>query len=630
MSEINISKLPRILVIDDQLGRKENSNYRDDFCTANGLLDITEKDIDILNDEDIKSYNYVKPSKKPVAKVYFFSGQKIHNNNYVNDLEEIKQAIDIGWGKYPRWCLILLDLKFNQETFGLTVLENLSKIVRFKDLPIILMSEIARENFDEKSFSYMGVRGFISKDKLNNYKQIQKLLFEYGLLEDNETVDQNFLVQEHIELLKEYNYNYIIGHSIELLKCLRDARNRSKIKYKKGGENILVVGETGTGKELIASYIHKMSGREGKLQTVFTEGVSESLIEGEIFGWEKGAFTGALYPKEGAAELAKDGTLFIDEFGDVSLSVQSKLLRLLDKNIRESKRLGSEKPVSPSPNIQVVLATNRFEVLASHKGFRTDLLARINAYDPIILPSLNERREDIYDLSIFFLRKFEKLLSAQERQLTEDAINKLIHNDWKRENIRGLERVLFTAINKYKDLKFLTANHLELSNDFDLNRNDETFFSNVRTDSIEYLLNQMRSFNFDAVNPLDFKAIIPKLEESRAMILGNLFKAAFNFMLSFDRRDDTILPIGATAQMLFGDNSMSSTKAAREIEKIYTISETAQAEIMKDKLLYLLYHICSSNISNKIKDNEKDATKLSFIKNDKFLQEALELYTGGL
>ncbi|NUN08657.1 MAG: sigma-54-dependent Fis family transcriptional regulator [Ignavibacteriaceae bacterium] len=644
MNEIIISDLPRILVIDDRLGREKNSEDREDFCIANGLINITERDVDQISKDIADKYNYIRPmnmeKKKeenqclrldeplyhPVAKVFFHSGQKIRGDKYTNDLEGVKEAISRGWKKRPRWSLILLDIKFNEENFGLTVVEALSEEPEYNNLPIILMSASQREDYDEKKFSYLGVMGFIEKTEIDGYRGILKLLFEYGLLEDNEMVDRLFLTAERIADNKNNNYNYIIGGSTELLRCLREARNRSMINFDKGGDNILVVGETGTGKELIASYIHKMSNRKGILYTVFTEGVSETLIEGELFGWVRGAFTNALYAKEGAAEKADKGTLFVDEFGEIPLTVQSKLLRLLDKNIRETKRLGAEDPIEPTPNIQVVLATNRFEAMASGKKYRSDLLARINAFSPIILPSLKERKEDIPSLAIHFLRKFEKLLSAQKRELTDDALNKLIDHDWKDENIRGLERVLFSAVQKFKILRYLSSNHLEFKNILNVTHGAKTDNNKVELKSSATLIKQIQAFPFDSLNPLEFKGLIPKMEESRALMLGNLIKAAFIFMLSYDRREDTILPITGVAQILFGNSSIKTKAAKDEFLKVFNVSDAVRSKMLEDKLLYILYNICQGNISNMVKDNQSDKAKQMFINKDEFLKQALQQY----
>lgn len=598
MSQVDISKFPRILVIDDMLGT--NKTYRESFCENNLLWDVTENDQEFITDEEINTIGI-----NPIAKAFFFSGQKIVDNSLINDLEGIKKIILKGWEKYPRWALVLLDLKFKNEIYGLTVLENINDNSEFKDLPVILISDYERKEFDELKFSYLGVRGFLGKKKLNDKEEIKNVLFEQGLLEDNETIDKIYSRPKRIEKINnELNYRYIFGHSLELLKCLREARNRSKAKFKKGGDNILILGETGTGKELIATYIHKMSNREGELQTVFTEGINESLIEGEIFGWKKGAFTGANYEKKGAAELADKGTLFIDEFGEIPLRIQSKLLRLLDKNIRETKQIGSEKPVVPSPNIQVVLATNKFEILTSDSNFRADLLARINAYNPIIIPSLNDRKEDLPELVEHFIRKFEDLLGAQKREITKDALNRLLQNDWHSENVRGLERVLFNAIWRYKELRFLSANHLDLRNMVDFSQTKSPEIKNYNTDSIEYLLYVMKSFHFDSINPIEFKAIIPKIDKARAIMFSNLFKAAFDFMLSFDRREDTILPLNATAQILTGKEKMTSTEAKRLFSELFKISELANIDIRNDYLVNKLYNICAGKISNKVETNK--------------------------
>ncbi|QWF72353.1 sigma-54-dependent Fis family transcriptional regulator [Methylomonas paludis] len=206
--------------------------------------------------------------------------------------------------------------------------------------------------------------------------------------------------------------------------------------------NVLVIGETGTGKELIARYVHELSNRKDKPFVAVNCGAfSESLVESELFGHEKGAFTGAFSSKVGWFEAANTGTLFLDEIGDLPLSIQVKLLRVLQE--REVVRLGARKPIPI--NVRLVAATNvRLEeaVLAGH--FREDLFYRLRVAH-LELPTLRNRPGDIIPLAEYFVSEYRRRLGYNEIRLDEDARNKLIKHSWPG-NIRELENVIHHAL----------------------------------------------------------------------------------------------------------------------------------------------------------------------------------------
>ncbi|GKS90946.1 sigma-54 dependent transcriptional regulator [Acidovorax sp. SUPP2539] len=206
--------------------------------------------------------------------------------------------------------------------------------------------------------------------------------------------------------------------------------------------NVLIIGETGTGKELIARHVHDLSRRSGKPFVAVNCGAfSESLVESELFGHEKGAFTGAFSAKTGWFEAANGGTLFLDEIGDLPLSIQVKLLRVLQE--REVVRLGSRRSVPI--DVRVVAATNvRLQDAVSAGHFREDLFYRLHVVH-LALPTLRERPGDILPLARHFIEEYRQRLGYGAVRLNAAAERKLGDHGWPG-NIRELENVIHHAL----------------------------------------------------------------------------------------------------------------------------------------------------------------------------------------
>lgn len=206
--------------------------------------------------------------------------------------------------------------------------------------------------------------------------------------------------------------------------------------------NVLIIGETGTGKELIARHVHDLSQRKDRPFVAVNCGAfSETLVESELFGHEKGAFTGAFSAKTGWFEAANGGTIFLDEIGDLPLSIQVKLLRVLQE--REVVRLGARKPTAI--DVRLVAATNvRLEeaVLAGH--FREDLFYRLRVAH-LELPTLRDRPGDILPLAEYFVGEYRRRLGYSGVQIDEDARRKLLSHPWPG-NIRELENAIHHAL----------------------------------------------------------------------------------------------------------------------------------------------------------------------------------------
>lgn len=229
----------------------------------------------------------------------------------------------------------------------------------------------------------------------------------------------------------------IIGQSKKFLQVLKTAQVAAA-----SSANIVLYGESGTGKEMLAKYIHKQSKvRSGPLVSVNCSAIPENLLESELFGHVRGAFTGAHNHKIGLFEEAQNGTLFLDEIGDLSLQLQSKLLRVLQERV--IRRVGDTK-VRPV-NCRIISATHKDlyqEVRA--KNFREDLLFRINVI-PITLPPLREHKEDILLLTQEFLKKFSVLNGSPLKSLSDESTYYILNNPW-RGNVRELENAIERAV----------------------------------------------------------------------------------------------------------------------------------------------------------------------------------------
>jgi DNA-binding NtrC family response regulator len=232
-------------------------------------------------------------------------------------------------------------------------------------------------------------------------------------------------------------YHLVVAKSSNMNLAVDSAKMAATAK-----STVLLLGESGTGKELFARAIHKWSDRKsGPFIAVNCVGLSRELFESELFGHEKGAFTGAHQLKKGKMELAHGGTVFLDEIGDISTEIQTKLLRFLQE--KEFERVGSTKPIQV--DVRIIAATNRNLVELVKQGrFRDDLYYRLNVV-PIALPALRERKEDIPVLVDYFLRRFSKETKKNFTEVTPEAMEKLMSYDWPG-NARELANVIERAI----------------------------------------------------------------------------------------------------------------------------------------------------------------------------------------
>jgi DNA-binding NtrC family response regulator len=262
--------------------------------------------------------------------------------------------------------------------------------------------------------------------------------FEELVLTVNRAIEHRNLLVTTVLLSKEISKKHsekIIGDSKSLHRVLNLAN-----KAAQSDSNVLVEGETGTGKELFAEYIHKQSARKDKPFVVINcASLPDQLIESELFGHEKGAFTDAKFTKQGLVEIAHGGTLFLDEIGELSLTLQPKLLRFLENG--EYRRIGGV--TNLNSNVRVIGATNRNLLEeAEAKNFRKDLLFRLNVIT-ITIPPLRDRREDIIILANFFLSSKSPIRSP--KKLSIEAAQILEEYDFTG-NVRELEHIIERAI----------------------------------------------------------------------------------------------------------------------------------------------------------------------------------------
>ncbi|MCB0548258.1 MAG: sigma 54-interacting transcriptional regulator [Phaeodactylibacter sp.] len=247
--------------------------------------------------------------------------------------------------------------------------------------------------------------------------------------------EENTLLKEEINL--HYNFNNIISQSKAYKRILRQAEQVAGTDA-----TVLVIGETGTGKELLARAIHKLSKRDDNpLIKVNCAALPKDLIESELFGHEKGAFTGAYQQKKGRFELAHQGTIFLDEIGELPLGLQSKLLRVLQEG--EFERVGGNKTIKV--DARVIAATNRdLQQMVNEGLFRQDLFYRLNVF-PIHNIPLRDRREDIPLLAHHFVKKHSDKAGKAIGNIPKSGINKLMEYDFPG-NIRELENIIERAV----------------------------------------------------------------------------------------------------------------------------------------------------------------------------------------
>jgi DNA-binding NtrC family response regulator len=335
--------------------------------------------------------------------------------------------------------VVLADLRL-PDLDGIEVLRTLHALD--PDLPVIVMTafgsmETAVEAIRDGAYDYISKPFNLTEVRLTVRRACERRL----LLQDNRRFQQ--------ALQEKYRFENIVGTSPKMVQVYRTVARVASTR-----STVLLTGESGTGKELVARAIHYNSPR-GKAPFVAVDcgALPESLLESELFGYEKGAFTGAQALKKGLFEVAHGGTIFLDEVGDIGPSLQAKLLRVLQEH--EVRRVGGIEPTQV--DIRVIAATRHdLEALVKRGKFREDLFYRLSVVT-ISLPRLSERRDDIPLLALHFLGKYASEADKGLGQIAPEAMAHLCRYDWPG-NVRELEHVIERAV-------ALTANPILLVDD---------------------------------------------------------------------------------------------------------------------------------------------------------------------
>jgi len=367
----------------------------------------------------------------------------------VDDELKIRQALaraladeghDVSETGSPRDALRLL----NQRTFDLLVVDNLMPEMSGLDLIRQITSSMPSHEQPQilMMTAHATVESAIEAMKLGALDYLQKPFeIEEFLVVARKAIEHERLRTHHDYLITERDEQFghygIVGRSGAIQEVIRKAKLVAQSR-----STVLITGETGTGKELVARAIHDWSAqREMPLVKVNCAALPETLIESELFGHVRGAFTGAVANKKGRFALADGGTIFLDEIGTVSMSVQAKLLRVLQE--REFEPLGSERTMKV--DVRVIAASNRdLRQLTADGKFQEDLYYRLNVI-PLVMPPLRERREDIPPLVEYFARRHAERAGKRISDVAPDAMTLLTQAPWPG-NVRELENTIERAV----------------------------------------------------------------------------------------------------------------------------------------------------------------------------------------
>jgi len=348
---------------------------------------------------------------------------------------------------------VLLDVIFGHENKGIPVFNLIKK--SYPDLTVIMLTSTAvDENFTLKD--YPGCSFAYAKSQLNSGNDIiyKKFAEKIRRTIKNENVILNSLQKE---------FDFVVGKTETMKKVCKDILNAASTNV-----SILITGENGVGKGLIARAIKDKSKRSDKqfMAISCTDFPKGNLLISELFGYEKGAFTGAEESHQGIFEEYSGGTVFIDEIGDASPDAQSRLLRFLQE--KKIRKLKGKKDINA--DVRVIVATNKnLQVLIEAGGFREDLFYRLNHYT-ICVPPLRDRKEDIPDLLAYFVRKFNKIdeknilvetMKDAKDCLRSDVLNLLRNHDWPG-NIREFENAIRQAMINAGDSNILLTNYFDI------------------------------------------------------------------------------------------------------------------------------------------------------------------------
>ena len=351
-----------------------------------------------------------------------YLSEALQRNGYsVDNASDGQEAV--GMTDKQNYDMIFLDMRMPRMG-GMKVLERIKKTS--KETTVVIMTaygsiESAVEAMQKGAYDYI-----IKPFSVDNIELLLKRVQERQKL-----IDENKYWRSKLD--SNVENEFVIDKQSKMFEVLNNVKRMAQSKA-----SVLIQGESGTGKEIIAQSIYSHSQRNSKpFIKVNCAALSESLLESELFGHEKGAFTGADIKRMGRFELANGGTLLLDEISEVSPKIQSKLLRVLE--LEEFERVGGSKTLKV--DVRVIATTNRDLEQEIEKGnFRQDLYFRLNVI-PVIVPPLRERREDIPVLAEYFLEKFKSGMDTPLKEISKEAIDILVQYDWPG-NVREIKNLI--------------------------------------------------------------------------------------------------------------------------------------------------------------------------------------------
>jgi DNA-binding NtrC family response regulator len=567
--------LPKILVIDDQWGHARNgcNKERVNFCLTVGVKDVTGEPGKVATE----------PVQEPVVEAVFCSGQVERNEEVFNDVDVVLKAIRGYWSGVNRWALVLLDMCFitgrldekgnpqgrpedrePKRYFGLEIIEAIKNADDLVDLPVIPLSSMESLPIAQ-NYGKLAKR-FCDKKDVSSREMLQYLIETEGLIRSDK----------------------IIGASFSMIKIQKEARTIARSNLR----TVLIQGERGTGKELLARYFHDSSPRKNMPYiTVNCNALQKDIIASELFGYEKGAFTGANARKKGIFELADKGTVFLDEIGTMPYEAQLKLLRVIEYGT--FMRVGG--PDVLTVDVCVVAATNTVLKSAVERGdFSYDLFDRIRGNSPLYLPPLRERLDDIPLLAEYFVQKSVSENNAMHRTITKGALDALYSYFWPG-NVRELEHVLSEATIKW-DNAYLLPEHLKLPRETSIATNfqqgEYSRQSSKKADDIsiqdkipfetqpqitiftqiEELLSRLSSIDFSKIPLKELTGKLEYLKNSCNIFLANYLKIPLE------------VTITSAIKMAKGSNAITANEAADEIKRILLNLNPNNDPILKEAL----------------------------------------------
>lgn len=364
----------------------------------------------------------------------------IEEGHRVDSASDGRKAVDLVRNK--SYDLVLTDLKM-PNVDGLQLLSTVKEVA--EDTSVIVMTAFGTIE-DAVTAMRGGAFDFITKP----FDTEHLCVLINRALENRRLIAENVLLRE--EVMDGHGFGNIVGRNEKMQEI-------SRLIHKVAGSDasVLLQGESGTGKELFARAIHQLSPRiERPFIAINCAAIPHELLENELFGSERGAFTGATARKMGKFEIAHTGTIFLDEIGDMEISLQAKLLRVLQE--KNFERLGGTKPIDI--DVRVIAASNMdLNERISARKFREDLYYRLSVF-PIMIPPLRERIDDVKMLTEFFIEKYCRVMSKPLKSLSRDAINILEKYHWPG-NVRELENTVERAIILAEGKK-ITPDHLAI------------------------------------------------------------------------------------------------------------------------------------------------------------------------